>query len=94
MKTRAVRAIYVTPHHQYPTTVALSPPRRMKLLSLAAEHRVAVIEDDYDHEFHYASTPLAPLASADAAGVVIYLGTPRRSSRRASARASWWPPAR
>ncbi|MFO0649406.1 MAG: PLP-dependent aminotransferase family protein [Polyangiales bacterium] len=75
VKTHAVRAIYVTPHHQYPTTVALSPSRRVKLLSLAAEHRVAVLEDDYDHEFHYASTPIAPLASADAAGVVIYLGT-------------------
>lgn len=70
-----VRAVYVTPHHQYPTTVALSPARRQRLLALASKHRVAVLEDDYDHEFHYASRPLAPLASADTAGVVVYLGT-------------------
>jgi GntR family transcriptional regulator / MocR family aminotransferase len=72
---RAVRAVYVTPHHHYPTTVAMAPSRRLELLELAARHRFAVIEDDYDHEFHYDGRPILPLASADAAGVVIYVGT-------------------
>ena len=31
-----VRAVYVTPHHQYPTTVTLAAARRLQLLSLAA----------------------------------------------------------
>ena len=70
-----VRAVYVTPHHQYPTTVVLSPGRRIALLSLARAHRIAVIEDDYDHEFHYDGRPVLPLASADQAGVVVYIGT-------------------
>jgi GntR family transcriptional regulator / MocR family aminotransferase len=70
-----IRAVYVTPHHQYPTTVALSAGRRIELLALAARHRFAVIEDDYDHEFHYDGRPILPLASADRAGVVIYVGT-------------------
>jgi GntR family transcriptional regulator / MocR family aminotransferase len=70
-----VRLIYVTPHHQYPTTVTLSPSRRLALLDLAARHRIAVVEDDYDHEFHYDGRPLLPLASADAAGVVVYVGS-------------------
>ncbi len=70
-----VRAVYVTPHHQYPTTVTLSPARRMALLQLAQRQRIAIIEDDYDHEFHYEGRPILPLASADEAGVVCYVGT-------------------
>lgn len=71
----ALRAVCLTPHHQYPTTVALSVGRRLRLLELAAKHRFAIIEDDYDHEFHYDGRPLASLASADRAGVVVYIGT-------------------
>jgi GntR family transcriptional regulator/MocR family aminotransferase len=71
----ALRALYVTPHHQYPTTAALSVGRRLRLLELAAKHRLAVIEDDYDHEFQYDGRPLASLAGADRAGVVVYIGT-------------------
>ena len=70
-----VRAVYLTPHHQYPTTVTLSPARRLRLLELCARERIAIIEDDYDHEFHYAGRPVLPLASADRAGVVAYVGT-------------------
>jgi GntR family transcriptional regulator/MocR family aminotransferase len=70
-----VRALYVTPHHQFPTTVTLSAGRRLKLLDLARTHRFAIVEDDYDHEFHYDGRPVLPLASVDAAGVVVYIGT-------------------
>src|SRR5579864_4141443 len=70
-----VRAVYVTPHHQFPTTVTMSAGRRLKLLDLARTHRIAIIEDDYDHEFHYDGRPVLPLASADRHGVVAYIGT-------------------
>lgn len=70
-----VRAVYVTPHHQLPTTVTMSAGRRLKLLDLARAHRIAIIEDDYDHEFHYDGRPILPLASADTFGVVAYVGT-------------------
>jgi GntR family transcriptional regulator/MocR family aminotransferase len=70
-----VRAVYVTPHHQYPTTVTMSAGRRMALLELAKKERFAIIEDDYDHEFHYEGRPVLPLASADDAGAVLYVGT-------------------
>ena len=72
---RTLRAIYVTPHHQYPTTVTLKAARRLALLALARTERIAVIEDDYDHEFQYEGRPVLPLASADEAGVVVYIGT-------------------
>lgn len=70
-----LRALYLTPHHQYPTTAPLSVGRRLRLLELAAKHRFAIVEDDYDHEFHYDGRPLASLAGTDRAGVVVYVGT-------------------
>ncbi len=72
---RKLRAVYVTPHHQYPTMVTLKAARRLALLSLARAERFAIIEDDYDHEFHYDGRPVLPLASADHAGTVVYIGT-------------------
>jgi GntR family transcriptional regulator / MocR family aminotransferase len=70
-----IRAVYVTPHHQYPTLAVLSPGRRMELLELCARKRIAILEDDYDHEFHYDGRPILPLASADTRGSVVYVGT-------------------
>ncbi len=72
---RDVAAVYVTPHHQYPTTVTLSARRRLSLLKLAERHRFVIIEDDYDHEYHFESRPVLPLASQDVAGVVLHIGT-------------------
>ena len=74
-KRERVRAVYVTPHHQYPTTVTLAPGRRAALLELARREGFAVLEDDYDHELHYEGRPVMPLASADAHGSVVYIGT-------------------
>ncbi len=70
-----LRAIYLTPHHQFPTTVTLSAARRLRLLDLAQRHRIALLEDDYDFEFHFEGRPVLPLASGDSGGVVVYLGT-------------------
>jgi GntR family transcriptional regulator / MocR family aminotransferase len=72
---QGLRAVYLTPHHQYPTTVTLSPARRLALLAWARTAGCALIEDDYDHEFHYDGRPVLPLASADRDNVVIYVGT-------------------
>lgn len=70
-----IRAVYLTPHHQYPTTAVLAAERRLALLELARRHRFAIIEDDYDNEFHYEGRPVLPLASVDTSGVVVYVGT-------------------
>lgn len=74
-KTTRLRAVYLTPHHQYPTTVVLAASRRLALLDLARRERFAIFEDDYDHEFHYEGRPVLPLAHADRHGSVVHLGT-------------------
>ena len=70
-----VRLLYLTPHHHYPTTVPLSAERRIRLLQLAERYGFAIIEDDYDYDFHYAGRPVLPLASADTQGMVAYVGS-------------------
>lgn len=69
------KLIYLTPLHQYPTTATLPIQHRSAIYALAAEHNIIVVEDDYDHEFHYDSQPLAPMAASDPLGLVIYLST-------------------
>ena len=70
-----VRAVYVTPHHQYPTTVVLAAERRLLLLQLAASYGFAILEDDYDYDFQYAAAAQLPLAALDRDGSVLYLGS-------------------
>ena len=70
-----VRAVLLTPHRHYPTTVSLCAHRRRRLLALCARERIALIEDDYDHELSYEHKPLMPMKSVDGDGVVIYVGT-------------------
>ncbi|CAI3118557.1 HTH-type transcriptional regulatory protein GabR [compost metagenome] len=71
----SVAAIYTTPHHQYPTTVTMTMSRRLQLLELSKKWGFYVIEDDYDHEFHYDSRPMPPLASLPHSELVIHVGS-------------------
>jgi len=70
-----VAGVYITPHHQYPTTVCLTMDRRLTLLELSKRHKFAVIEDDYDHEFHYEANPIPPLVSLPNSENVIHIGS-------------------
>jgi GntR family transcriptional regulator / MocR family aminotransferase len=74
-RKKKIKALYITSHHHYPTTVTLSASRRIKLLSLAEKYGFIIIEDDYDYDFHYLSSPMLPLVSADTKGMVVYIGT-------------------
>ncbi|WP_346319226.1 PLP-dependent aminotransferase family protein [Chitinophaga sp. YIM B06452] len=74
-KRKVPRMIYIIPHHHRPTTVTLSAERRMRLMSLAHRYGFALLEDDYDFDYHFTSNPLLPLASVDTGGHIIYVGS-------------------
>lgn len=69
-----IDAALVTPAHQSPMGVALSPPRRAALLSWASDCDGLIIEDDYDAEYRYDRPPLAAMQGL-APDRVIYMGT-------------------
>lgn len=72
---KRIKAIYCTPHRQYPTTVTLSLQRRMQLISLSNKHDFTIIEDDYDNEFHFGYRPVLPMSSSSLLKNYVYLGT-------------------
>ncbi len=56
-----VRAVILTPTHQFPTGTALAPERRQALVAWAGERDATIIEDDYDAEFRYDRDPVGAL---------------------------------
>jgi len=74
-RKQEIRALYLTPHHHYPTTVTLSAERRMHLLQLSEKYDFLIFEDDYDYAFRYDSAPILPLASVDNSGRTLYIGS-------------------
>ena len=67
--------IYSVPTFQNPSGTVLSLERRKKLLELAYQYQVPVIEDDPYGELRYDGKPLPTLKALDKYGYVIYLGT-------------------
>ena len=74
-RTDRPRVIFCTPSHQYPTGRLMPITRRQELLAFAAEVGAAVIEDDYDSEFHFDGRPVVALQGLDTSGNVFYVGT-------------------
>ncbi len=70
-----VKAVYLTPHHQYPTTVTLSLSKRLKLIELSNHYGFTIIEDDYDNEFHFGLRPVMPIAAYEEVQNYVYIGT-------------------
>jgi len=68
------QAVVVTPAHQSPTGVVLSPARRQALTDWARRGGGYVIEDDYDSEFRYDQEPVGVLQGL-APDQVFLLGT-------------------
>lgn len=67
--------VYLTPSHQFPLGRTLTLERRFQLLDWAARTGAYIVEDDYDGDFRFESSPLPALAALDGQGAVIYLGT-------------------
>ncbi len=68
------QAVVITPAHQSPTGVVLSPSRRQALTDWARRGGGYVIEDDYDSEFRYDKEPVGALQGL-APDQIFLLGT-------------------
>jgi GntR family transcriptional regulator/MocR family aminotransferase len=73
-----LRAVILTPTHQFPTGTALASERRQALVAWANERDAIVIEDDYDAEFRYDRDPVGALQGL-APDRVALLGTVSKS---------------
>jgi GntR family transcriptional regulator / MocR family aminotransferase len=67
-------ALMVTPAHQFPLGVVLSPARRALLTEWAAAADALVLEDDYDSEYRYDRAPVGALQGL-APERVVYAGS-------------------
>lgn len=73
-----VRAVLLTPAHQFPMGVPLHPDRRAAVVDWARRGDGLILEDDYDGEFRYDRQPVGALQGLDPDHVV-YLGTASKS---------------
>jgi GntR family transcriptional regulator / MocR family aminotransferase len=67
----AVRAVIVSPTHQFPTGVVLTAERRGALLDWARRVDGVILEDDYDAEFRYDRRPVGTMQGTDPSRVVL-----------------------
>jgi 2-aminoadipate transaminase len=72
---RRPKFIYTVPTFQNPAGVTLSLPRRMRLVEIARERELLVLEDNPYGLLRYEGEPLAPLFALDGGVYVLYLGT-------------------
>jgi 2-aminoadipate transaminase len=72
---RRPKFIYTVPTFQNPAGVTLSLPRRMRLVEIARERELLVLEDNPYGMLRYEGEPLPPLFALDGGVYVLYLGT-------------------
>ncbi|HZD87942.1 MAG TPA: PLP-dependent aminotransferase family protein [Gaiellaceae bacterium] len=70
----AADSLFVSPAHQFPTGVVLTPERRTELIAWAQQSDVLILEDDYDAEFRYDGAPVGALQGL-APERVVYIGS-------------------
>src|ERR671912_2648750 len=72
---RTPKFIYTVPTFQNPAGVTMSLERRRRLIRIAAERELLVLEDNPYGLLRYEGDPLPPLYALDGGEYVIYLGT-------------------
>ena len=72
---RRPKFIYSVPTFQNPGGMTLSLERRQKLVALAAEYEILVVEDNPYGLLRYEGEPLPALYSLDGGNFVVYIGT-------------------
>jgi GntR family transcriptional regulator/MocR family aminotransferase len=69
------KLLYCQPSAHNPTGLSMSAGARRRLVEVAWQHRLPIVEDGFDGTLYYGERPPAPLKALDTAGQVIYIGT-------------------
>lgn len=70
-----IKALFLTPSHQYPCGGIMPLTQRLALLDWAAREQCWLIEDDYDSEFQYRHRPMASLQGLAGGQGVMFAGS-------------------
>lgn len=73
--TPHAKLIYTVPDFHNPTGYTLSLERRKRIVELAAEHDVIILEDTPYREMYFTDSPLPTLKSFDTTGHVYHIGS-------------------
>ena len=73
------KCLFVTPSHQFPTTVTMPLHRKLALLEITRKNGQFVIEDDYESDISFNLTPPQALKGLDGWGNVVYTGSLSKS---------------
>jgi 2-aminoadipate transaminase len=69
------KIVYVLPNFHNPAGVTMPEKSRKKLIDLASDYDLIVLEDDPYSELRYVGEPIRPIKSFDDEGRVVYMGT-------------------
>jgi 2-aminoadipate transaminase len=75
LKNNAVKLIYTIPTFQNPSGITMSLEKRKKLLALAKQYDVMVLEDNPYGDLRFSGEPVPTIKSMDTEGRVIYVGS-------------------
>jgi len=75
MHGRNAKLLYLIPAFQNPSGVTMPMDRRKRILEIAKEYDMLVIEDAPYSELRYTGTAIKPMKTMDTDGRIIYLGT-------------------
>lgn len=75
LQTTRVQLIYTVPTFHVPTGISLSTRRRQQLVTLAQQHNIPILEDDFAGDLRYDGRTQPTLKALDTNGTVIYVNT-------------------
>lgn len=76
LKNNKVKFGYLIPSYNNPTGIVTKAGRRMEILKIFKKYKVPIIEDGFNEELLYTSSPLEPLAAMSGLGNnIIYIGS-------------------
>ncbi|MFF2890198.1 PLP-dependent aminotransferase family protein [Paenibacillus sp. NPDC057967] len=74
-KKHRIKMVFLNPNFQNPTGTVLSSERRKRLLDIASELGLPIVEDDPFSLTSYEAAPPLPLKAMDNVGSVLYMGS-------------------